>query len=256
MKKKNQATVGLIAAIILLACACPVSGLPSLGVEATPYPTIPPIAPSTEAVIPSPTTEISPSENIPSGNVLYSDDFSTTSAELEDYSGDGGSAGTENGVYVIRSTADLWQWGKSQSEFEDVVIDVDATMISGPSNNNIGFGVFCRLTETEDGSVDGYMLAISGDGYYTIRVIVESNMSPLVDWTSSDVVNQGNVTNHIHATCNGSDLSLEVNGQVVATAVADPSAPTVGAIAFSAISFETDSRYAEVNFDNLVVSQP
>jgi hypothetical protein len=65
------------------------------------------------------------------------------------------------------------------------VIEVDITMAIGPANNNAGFRVICRLSERDDTSMDGYMFAISGDGYYTIRSITSSSMSPLVDWTES-----------------------------------------------------------------------
>jgi hypothetical protein len=259
MKKRNRAIIGSITAIIMLACACPATGLPAIGGEAEePTPSLP-FVPATEE---APATESIPTERIPTeeaqspANVLFSDDFSIESVEMETYSGDDGSAGTENGVYVLRSTGDLWQWGKSDSEFENTSVEVDVTMISGPANDNAGFGVICRLTEKEDTSIDGYMLAISGDGYYTIRSITASNMSPMVDWTPSNIINQGNTTNRIRATCNGSDLTLEVNGEVVATATSTAGGSTSGAIAFAAISFETSEPYAEAHFDNLIVSQP
>ena len=248
MKKRNQVTIGLIAGIVLLACACPATGLPAIGGE-EPTPGLP-FVPATEEA-PIQTEEV----QIPS-NVLYSDDFSVDSSEMETYSGDDGSAGTENGVYVIRSSGDLWQWGRSNSQFENVVIEADVTMIAGPANDNAGFGVLCRLTEREDTSVDGYMLAISGDGYYSIRSIAASNMTALVDWTYSDVINQGNTTNKIRATCSGSDLTLEVNGALLASASTVADGSSSGSIAFTAISFETDEAFAEAHFDNLVVSQP
>lgn len=198
-----------------------------------------------------------PSTNNPSANVLYSDDFSTApSAEMEEYTADDGSANTTGGVYVVRSTGDLWQWGRSDASFDNVVVEVDASMTQGPSNNNAGFGVVCRLTEREDTSVDGYMLAISGDGYYTIRSITASNMSPLVDWEYSSVINQGSANNRIRATCNGTELKLEVNGTQVASATAPAGGTTTGNIAFAAISFETDQPIAEIHFDNLVVTKP
>ena len=248
MKKRNQVTIGLIAGIVLLACACPATGLPAIGGE-EPTPGLP-FVPATEEA-PIQTEEV----QIPS-NVLYSDDFSVDSSEMETYSGDDGSAGTENGVYVIRSSGDLWQWGRSNSQFDNVVIEADVTMIAGPANDNAGFGVLCRLTEREDTSVDGYMLSISGDGYYSIRSIAASNMTALVDWTYSDVINQGNTTNKIRATCSGSDLTLEVNGALLASASTVADGSSSGSIAFTAISFETDEAFAEAHFDNLVVSQP
>jgi hypothetical protein len=82
-------------------------------------------------------------------------------------------------------------------------------------------------------------------------------MTALVDWEFSDVINQGtNATNRLRATCNGSELKLEVNGELLASASAVADGSPSGSIAFAAISFETDQPYAEAHFDNLVISQP
>ncbi|MDP1546158.1 MAG: hypothetical protein Q8L87_09050 [Anaerolineales bacterium] len=248
MNKRNRLAVGLVAGIFMLACACPATSLPAIGNEAptaAPFPTSAPIISTLPALPPS----------APTGDVFYSDDFSVTSAEMETFSDENGSTETRDGVYILRATGDLWHWGRSNSEFDNTVIAVDMKMITGPSNDNAGFGVICRLTEREDTSIDGYMLAISADGYYTIRSIAAGSMSPLVDWSYSDVVNQGTETNRIRATCNGSDLSLEVNGETIATATA-AGGSTSGSIAFTTISFEDSQPFVEIHFDNLVVSKP
>lgn len=233
MNKRNQLILISIVAIIMLACSA----------------------------LAQPSGSDSPPSNTnqgqPPANLLYSDDFSVSpSVEMEEYTADDGSAGTSNGVYVVRSTGDLWQWGRSDSSFDNVTVEVDAKMIQGPANNNTGFGVVCRLTEREDTSVDGYMLAISGDGYYTIRSITASSMSPLVDWEYSSVINQGSANNRIRATCNGNELKLEVNGTQIASATTIADGATNGSIAFAAISFETGEPIAEIHFDNLVVTKP
>lgn len=246
MKKRTRVTIGLIAIMMTLAC----TAIPGFGGSDTPsipteFPTIAPIATLEPTVAPV------------TANVLFTDDFTVApSAEMEEYSGDDGFTGTQNGIYIVRATSDVWQWGKSNSTFQNTVVEVDVAMATGPANNNAGFGVICRLTEREDTSVDGYMLAISGDGYYTIRSITAGSMSPLVDWAYSDVINQGITVNKVRATCNGTDLRLEVNGQLVASATTIPGGSESGSIAFSAISFETDQPVAEGHFDNLVVSEP
>jgi hypothetical protein len=71
-------------------------------------------------------------------------------------------------------------------------------------------------------------------------------------WTESDVVRQGNATNHIRAICDGSSLVLLVNGQRLATA--EDSTFASGDIALTATSYEDE--LTEVRFDNLVVQQP
>jgi hypothetical protein len=72
----------------------------------------------------------------------------------------------------------------------------------------------------------------------------------LVDWTASEVINQGNALNRISAVCNGSSLELTVNGQVLAQ-VSDSSF-TEGDVGLTASSFE-EGGGTEISFDNLVV---
>ena len=250
MNKRTRLTIGLIAAVFLLACACPVTSLPTLNQEATPFPTNIPVISTIPAIATATTAAVVPT------NVLMTDDFSVTSPEFETYSDENGTVETKDGVYVVRSISDLWHWGRTNSQFDNTVAEFDVTMINGPANNNAGFGVVCRLSERDDTSIDGYMFAISGDGYYTIRSVTASNMSPLVDWSYSDAVHQGNVLNHVRATCNGSELKLEVNGQLIASTSTIAGGATFGAVAFSAISCEDTEPIAEIHFDNLVVSQP
>jgi hypothetical protein len=252
MNKRNQLTIGLIVAIFMLACACPVSGLipGGNGDSGEPTPGLP-FVPVTE----EPQIEIPDIPGIPA-NVIYSDDFSGESVEMETYSSDTGSAGVQNGVYVVIAQGDFWEWGRSDSEFTDTVVDVDATVVAGPSNNNNGFGVYCRVVQAEDGSIDGYLLGISADGFYTIQHFTPEEFTPLVEWTKSGAIKQGNQTNHIRATCSGSELKLEVNGTVVGTATTPAGGPASGAISLVATSFETTEPYTEVHFDNLVISQP
>jgi hypothetical protein len=244
MNKKNRLSVGFIAAIILLACACPATGLPAI--NESPVTNVPEIP--TQPEIPTSTPQPS--------NILYSDDFSAQSSELETYSDDSGSVETKAGAYVVRSVSDLWNWGRSASEFSDAVFEFDTIITIAPSNNNAGAGVICRMQTREDNSTDGYLFAISGDGYYSIHSINSSSMNPLVDWTLSDTVNRANEENKIRATCNGSELKLEVNGETLATASADVSGPQSGGFAFAAVSFETAEPVTEAHFDNLVISKP
>ncbi len=158
---------------------------------------------------------------------------------------------------MVRSlTLERWRWGRSTFQFDNVVIDFDVILISGPINNNAGFGVICRLSQRPDASVDGYMLAISGDGFYTIRSVTASSMSPLVDWSYSDAVKQGNQLNKVRATCNGTELKLEVNGQLLGSASTIANGATSGAVAFAATSFEVTEPIAEIHFDNLIVTKP
>ena len=99
MNKKNRLTVSIIVAIILLACACPATSLPVINEQpATSIPALP-----TQPEIPTAIPQ--------SINVLFSDDFSVESSELETFSDESGSAETKDGAYVVRSTGELMELG-------------------------------------------------------------------------------------------------------------------------------------------------
>lgn len=75
MTKRTRLTISIIAAIILLACACPATSLPVINDQpATSIPALP-TQPEIPTATPQPT------------NILYSDDFSVESSELETFRG-------------------------------------------------------------------------------------------------------------------------------------------------------------------------
>ncbi len=180
--------------------------------------------------------------------VLFEDDFNDPGSgwEVGDYA-DGSMSYRDGGYYVSSTQEGTYIWGVANQSFTDTVIDVDARQLSAPSNDNNAYGVMCRV---QANGKDGYALRISGDGYYAIHVISDG-FQALVDWTASDAVRQGNATNHLRAVCDGSDLVLFVNGELVAETSDTTFAE--GDIALSATTFETETT--EVLFDNLVVSR-
>lgn len=183
----------------------------------------------------------------PTPEILMQDDFSNPQSGWEVGEYDEGRVGYTNGYYFVVSNGDgSTMWGVANRSFENVVIDVDATPISGPTNND--YGVICR----EHGDGNGYYLLISGDGYYAIAKTTDEGFEWLVDFTESRAIKQGYTTNHIRAVCNGSEISLYVNGQLMAQ-VKD-SEFTSGDIALTATSYESEA--VEVRFDNLTVTAP
>lgn len=244
MTKNIRLTIGIIAAIILPACIFPATSLPAIDDQAATSVSVLPTQPETPTVIPTTT------------NILLNDDFSMESAELENFSNESGSVETKDGAYVVRTTGELWKWGRTESDFGDTIIEFDTVIAIGPTNNNAGVGVICRLQTRGDNSVDGYLFAISGDGFYSIHNIASSSMDPLVHWTYSDTINQGSLENKIRATCNGSELKLEVNGKILATASIEVNGSQPGGLAFAAVSFDNAEPVIEAHFDNLVVTKP
>jgi len=189
----------------------------------------------------------------PSTNIVFQDDFSSSSSgwEVGDYNG--GSVGYENGYYsVIATDAGVNMYGAAGKNFSDVTISVEATAVQGPSNDNNGYGIICRKNP-DPSSDNGYYLRISADGYYSIAKADENGFTDLVAWTESSTVRQGTKSNTIVASCIGNTLKLEVNGTVLAQA--NDSTYSSGDIALMSVVYEEGST-TKVQFDNLVVRKP
>lgn len=188
--------------------------------------------------------------NNASGDILFSDSFADESSgwEIGDYSG--GRVGYWNGEYFVTSLGDgQTMWGLANRGFDDVAIKVRSQQVSAPSNNNNDYGVICRANA--DGA--GYFFLISGDGFFAIlRGDTNDQFEQLIDWTSSNAINQGNSSNEIQVTCEGENLSLQVNGELLAS-VKD-SRYSAGDIALTATSYEDTST--EIHFDDIEVARP
>ncbi len=76
------------------------------------------------------------------------------------------------------------------------------------------------------------------------------SVSPLVDWTDSSKINQGQTTNTIVAVCIDNYLALYVNGDFLAEST--DSSYTSGFAGFAAAAFEGGST--DVAFDDLTIS--
>jgi hypothetical protein len=182
---------------------------------------------------------------------LLEDDFSDEDSGWEVFTYDDGSyVGYENGSYAVATTggAGSWSYGLAMRNFDDIVLDVDATQVSGPTDDNNGYGVMCRAQENGD----GYLFAISGDGYYSIWAISNGEFLDLVDWAESGSIAQGDSKNHLRVVCDGSHLALYVNNQLIGEA--QDSSFASGDIGFAAASYTDEGTL--IYFDNLVVTAP
>ena len=182
----------------------------------------------------------------------HSDDFSDPGSGWETGEWDVGFASYGDGYYQVKATSNgYFMWGEAYREYGDVIIEVDATQVSGPDNGNTGYGIMCRCVPS-DGGCSGYVLQISADGWYTIQKSDGGDYYELVEWAESSLINQGNATNHLRAECVGSALRLIVNGELLAE-TQDSTYPN-GDIGLVAVSFEETP--VMVHFDNLYLSEP
>ncbi|MBZ0293441.1 MAG: hypothetical protein K8L99_12815 [Anaerolineae bacterium] len=103
--------------------------------------------------------------------------------------------------------------------------------------------------EIADGS--GYLFLIQGTGSYAIMRASGRDVQPLVNWTASSAIHQGQATNELRAVCVDDYLAFYINGQFVADATDD--AFSAGQVALMASA--ATRLGVTVEFDNLIVSE-
>ncbi len=183
------------------------------------------------------------------GNVLFSDDFSSTDSGwdrrsdeqvITDYSSGG------YRIWVNDTNSDYW--ANPGRSFTDVRVEVQATKIGGPDDND--FGLICRYQNTDN----FYFALVSSDGYAGIGKTSSGGQALLTgeNLESADAILQGNITNSLRFDCQGNSLTLLVNGSRIATVTdSDFDEGDVGLIAGTYNTPGTD-----ILFDDFKVLRP
>lgn len=205
--------------------------------------------------------------------ILFSDDFSDKNSGWSRYSDSGGITDYKKGTYRIYVSEPYWDyWATPGKNFSDVRVEVDATKVGGPDDNDIG--VICRFksandiyrVDTTNVSYTGedktamqnmdnfYFFIITSDGFYGIGKTVGAGMVNIEQegLLTSDDIYPGRKTNHIRADCIGSKLSLYVNG-ILLTTVTDSDFVN-GDVGLLAGTYDTTGT--DIHFDNFVVYDP
>ena len=186
-----------------------------------------------------------PTQEYHANELLLEESFNSASA-WESYAGGDVDIRVDDGEYRMQTDAGGYVWGLNEQEHDNVVIEVTSNQLSSFENN--AYGVMCRADESNNG--DGYYFLISGDGYYLIAKGEGDNVNPLVEWTASSAINEGQTENKIVAVCIDNYFALYVNDEFL-TEVND-SEYTSGYAGFAAAAF--DGGAADVVFDDLTIS--
>ncbi len=187
---------------------------------------------------------------IPSVAVLFQDDFADPNSGWDRVqTEDGITDYTNDGAYRIQvniPNTDIW--ANPGLDFTDVRIEVDATKVGGPDDND--FGVQCRYQDIDN----FYFFIISSDGYYAIGKLKDGKETLLTGdvMDYSDAILQGFATNHLRADCVGNILSLYVNGAPLASV--QDSDFRHGDVGLMAGTFDTPGT--EILFDHFAVLRP
>lgn len=184
--------------------------------------------------------------------VLLSDDFSKESSGWDRHSGDEGSTDYYLDAYRIQITnqPQYYLWANPNKDLgSDVIVEVDAAVESGSQLNDIG--IICRYTDADN----FYFLTISSDGYYGVSKFFngeESLVGATEQSQNTSAIKSGSESNHIQASCIGSEMVLTVNGTEL-TRVQDTDI-TAGDVGLLAGTY--DEGDLSVMFDNFKVTAP
>lgn len=185
----------------------------------------------------------------PENSVLFQDDFSDPLSGWDQVEVSDGVTDYVDGVYrIFVNTTNTDVWANPGLSFNDSYVEVMATKVGGDNNND--FGVICRYQDENN----FYFFIISSDGYYGIGKVVNGEQLLIGNdsMPPSEVIKQGDESNHLRAGCVGSQLSLAVNGQMLAEY--EDTNFVSGDIGLLAGSFENPGT--DIHFDNLVVTKP
>jgi hypothetical protein len=199
-------------------------------------------------------TEIESGNTLPetsqaSGELLFADDFSNPNSGWDESTDEFGSTVYSEDKYKISiSTDNYYYWSSPGVAYDDVIIEVEARLESGSSQNDIG--IICRLQDNDN----FYFLTISSDGYYQIAKYVNSEEQFVgMDQYGfdSDAIKEDEM-NLVRAECVGNELALFANNIELARVTdTDFQGGDVGLIAGT-----YDIPEMSVTFDNFRVTAP
>lgn len=184
-----------------------------------------------------------------SNQILFQDDFSDPTSgwmtlkdanQVMDYE--------FNGFRIWTNRPNFDVWSVPRLHLKDVRIDVDATKLAGSDDND--FGIICRYQDPQN----FYGFLISSDGYFGIsrRLDGDHHLIGLPTMKYDAAIRTGSATNHIQAECNGTSLSLTVNGKLLIEVQAgDFPEGDVGLLAGT-----FDQPGVDILFNNIVVVSP
>ena len=186
-------------------------------------------------------------------NLLVFDDFSDNLSGwpiLDDYSVGVGNY-TTGFYYLYAISPDMPTIATIDASYADMLLEVETAQFKLAEGVLTTYGVMCRVQPNGD----GYSFRITSDGQFAIEEYRNGVFLPINGWKYSEVIKAGQEVNQnkFKVFCNGNQLSLEVNGQVLDIAVSDTfSEGSIGLLAQTG----GEESSAEVHFDNLYLRKP
>ena len=185
----------------------------------------------------------------PGKEILFQDDFSSPDDTWVRLRDEEGITDYDQDGYRIRVDLENWFfWVNPGLTFDDVSIQVEATKLGGPDENE--FGVICRYVDENN----FYFFSITSDGFYGITRVVgdDYELIGMQNLRPSNAINTGSAANRLRAECQGNTLRFYVNDMLLAEVQDDNL--TAGDIGLIAGTY--DQPGVDILFDNLIVTRP
>jgi hypothetical protein len=185
----------------------------------------------------------------PTPDYLFFDDFEDDGSGWLEDEDESVLRGYSDGAYrILIKEADIFAWARLPNDetYSDVRIEVDAMRVDGPDQNE--FGVMCRYQDNSN----FYALEVTSDGYALIFKYEDGDYTGLSSeyFEEVDGINPDD-WNKIVAVCDGENLELYANDELVASAVDD----TFGDGEIALVAGDFDDGGADIIFDNLYVRE-
>ena len=181
---------------------------------------------------------------------LFADDFSPPSSAWARFD-------TEEGaVYALAGEMYLEDRGKGTAvysplvghDYKDVEATVDVRYVQGTLDN--WMGLLCRQVDEET----YYLFAVSADGYAVILRAQAGTVTQLFGPTFQQAIRTGKAENALRIRCQGTQLKLWANDELVAEAT-DSALTEPGQVALFADAVPR-GELAVVAFDNFILTEP
>ena len=181
-------------------------------------------------------------------DLKYDEDFSDSFGGWDDAFGKSYTKQYGNNRYHIEiTTNNLVVWGLANRVAADFDVEVEATIENAGGGNT--YGIIFRYVDHDN----FYRFDLSDDGFFLLSKSDEGVWSTLVDWTSSNAINQTEgAINVLKVSAAGPDIAVSINGEELARIQDDTF--TEGNFGFFASTFESPQMW--VSFDNLKLWAP
>ena len=159
----------------------------------------------------------SPSAVLPGATSLYKDDFSDSGSGWCANSSSSSSTDYGGGEYIFKVIDPNWfVWCNPGQTFGDIHVQVTAKNTSGKADTV--FGLICNDQKAATQADESfYYMGISADGSYTMRLNKAGKDTVLAEDKSTAIATNA-VSYTVGADCAGGNLTLYVNGALIASA--------------------------------------